>query len=100
MRKITVSKTALKNSLSIAEYIEAKFSVKARNEFVEKLEKGFEMIRLNPEMFPKSEINPNRFRFVLTKQTTIYYRFNNSEIRILALFDTRQNPNKIKKDIK
>lgn len=100
MRKITVSKTALKNSLSIAEYIEAKFSVKARNEFVEKLENGFEMIRLNPEIFPKSEINSNRFRFVLTKQTTIYYRFNSSEIRIIALFDTRQNPNKIKKDIK
>ena len=100
MRKITVSKTALKNSLSIAEYIEAKFSLKARNEFIDKVEKAFEMIRSNPEIFPKSEINPNRFRFVLTKQTTIYYKFNNSEIRILALFDTRQNPNKIKKDIK
>lgn len=100
MRKINVSKTALKNSLSIADYIEAKFSVKARNEFVEKVNKAFELIRSNPEIFPKSEINANRFRFVLTKQTTIYYRFNSSEIRILTLFDTRQNPNKIKKDIK
>ena len=100
MRKIIISKTATKNALEIAEYIEAKFSRKFRNEFIEKVNKAFELIRSNPEIFPKSEINANRFRFVLTKQTTIYYRFNNSEIRIIALFDTRQNPNKIKKDIK
>ena len=100
MKKIIISKTATKNALEIAEYIEVKFSLKFRNEFIEKVNKAFELIRSNPEIFPKSEINANRFRFVLTKQTTIYYRFNNSEIRILALFDTRQNPKKIKKDIK
>ena len=97
MKKIIVSKTALRNTLAIAEYLEYKFSLKVRNEFIEKLEKGFEMICTNPEVFPKSEVNPNQFRFVLTKQTTIYYKFNNKEVRILALFDTRQKPSKISK---
>lgn len=100
MRKIIISKTATKNTLEIAEYIEAKFSRKFRNEFIEKVNKAFELIRSNPEIFPKSEINANRFRFVLTKQTTIYYRFNSEKITIISIFDTRQNPNKIKKDIK
>lgn len=72
MRKIVVSKTAIKDTLEIARYIEAKFSLKARNEFIEKVNKAFELIRYNPEVFPKSEINANRFRFFLTKQTTIY----------------------------
>lgn len=100
MRKIIISTTATKNALEIAEYIEAKFSLKFRNEFIEKVSKAFELIRSNPEIFPKSEINANRFRFVLTKQTTIYYRFNSEKITIISIFDTRQNPNKIKKDIK
>lgn len=95
MRKIIISKTALKNTIAITNYIEAKFSLKVRNEFIEKLKKGFEVIQSNPEFFPKSEVNSNQFRFVLTKQTTIYYRFNTKEIRILALFDTRQKPSKI-----
>lgn len=95
MRKIIVSKTAIKNAGTIADYIESKFSLKARNEFVEKLSKGFEIIQSNPDFFPKSEINSSQYRFVLTKQTTIYYRFNTKEIRILALFDTRQQPSKI-----
>jgi hypothetical protein len=36
----------------------------------------------------------------LSKQTTIYYKFSPNEVRILAFFDTRQDPNQIKKDIK
>ena len=95
MRKIIISKTAVKNTIAIADYLEAKFSLKVRNEFIEKLKKGFEIIQTNPEFFTKSEINSNQYRFVLTKQTTIYYRINNIEIRILALFDTRQKPSKI-----
>ncbi|WP_396192500.1 type II toxin-antitoxin system RelE/ParE family toxin [Flavobacterium sp.] len=95
MKTIIISKTALKNTIAIADYLEAKFSLKVRNEFIEKLKKGFEIIQTNPEFFPKSEINSNQYRFVLTKQTTIYYRINNKEIRILALFDTRQKPSKI-----
>jgi len=97
MSKIVISKKALKNTITIADYLEAKFSLKVRNEFIEKLKKGFEIIQTNPEFFPKSEINPNQYRFVLTKQTTIYYRIKNKQIRILALFDTRQKPSKIVK---
>ena len=97
MRTLIVSKTAVRNTMAITDYLEAKFSVKVRNEFIDKLERAFEMIQANPEVFPKSDSNPDQFRFVLTKQTTIYYKFNDTGIRILALFDTRQRPSKITK---
>ena len=97
MKKFVVSKTALKSSVLIGDYIEAKFSPRRREEFIEKLKVAFELIQKNPESFPKSEINSNHYRFVLTKQTTIYYKFRNTEIRILDLFDTRKNPSKIYK---
>lgn len=97
MRKFVVSRTALRSSIAIGDYIEAKFSLKSREEFVEKLRSAFTMIQNSPESFPKSEINSKHYRFVLTKQTTIYYKFRNAEIRILDLFDTRKNPSKIEK---
>jgi len=97
MKKFVVSKTAIKSSIVIGDYIEAKFSFRRREEFIEKLKAAFIIIQNNPESFPVSEINSNHYRFVLTKQTTIYYKFNNTEIRILALFDTRKNPSKIHK---
>ncbi len=55
------------------------------------------MIRNNPESFPKSEINSKYNKCVITKQSTIYYRYNSNQVRVLSLFDTRQSTNKIKK---
>jgi hypothetical protein len=38
---------------------------------------------------------------VVTKQTTFFYRVNfaKEEIEIITLFDTRQNPDKLKKQL-
>ena len=47
--------------------------------------------------FPKSEINKTQHKCVVSNQTTVYYKFDNKTISVLAVFDTRQNPNKIKK---
>jgi hypothetical protein len=55
------------------------------------------LIQKDPEIFPKSEANKKIRKCVISKQTTLYYNFNNQEIRLLSLFDTRQNPSKIKK---
>lgn len=53
MRSIIVSKTALKNAAAISDYLETKFSLKVKNEFLEKLEKAFDTIQTNPDFFSK-----------------------------------------------
>lgn len=42
------------------------------------------------------------YKCVVTKQTTFYYRILNQseEIEIITIFDTRQDSDKLKKDIK
>ena len=37
---------------------------------------------------------------VVTKQTSLFYRFDSESITIVALFDNRMNPAKLKKEIK
>lgn len=78
-------------------YLKEEYSDRLQYDFLDKMNFALKAIQLNPEGFPKSEINNNQHKCVVTKQTTIYYRFNRNEIRILALFDTRMNPEKIKK---
>ena len=97
MRKIIVSKIAQLKLIDIADYIEAKFSLKTKIEFINKFEKTVLLIQKNPESFPKSEINSAQYKCVMSKQTTLYYKFTSNQIRVLAVFDTRQNPKKIKK---
>ena len=96
-REIVFSKNAEKRLIDLLAYLELKWSVKVREKFISKLDKSIYLIQNEPEIFPKSQINKNQYRCVLSKQTTIYYRFNSKQIRILSLFDTRQSSTKINK---
>ena len=97
MREVIVSKLAFSKLSQIADYIAAKFSSKDKDNFLDKFEKVILLIQQNPELFPKSELNKTRHKCVLSKYTTIHYQYNSKTVRIVAVFDTRQNPNKINK---
>lgn len=95
MRKVNFSETAVKNLEDINFYLISKWSERVYENFKTKLSENISLIATNPEAFPKS--NKNIYKCVLIKQVTIFYRFNSTEIQILSLFDTRQNPTKINK---
>lgn len=95
-REIIFSKNAEKSLLSLLEFLELKWSVNVRNQFISNLDESIYLIRKEPSLFPKSQYNKNQYKCVLSKQTTIYYKYNAKAVWILALFDTRQNPKKIK----
>jgi plasmid stabilization system protein ParE len=99
-RTIIFSKNAEKSLFELFEYLEIKWSKTVKNKFISNLDKVIYLIQSNPEIFPKSELNIKYRKCVLSKQTTIYYKFNTKRVDIITFFDTRQDPNKIKKDIK
>jgi plasmid stabilization system protein ParE len=97
MREIKISLNAQKKTKIILEYLEAKWSERVRIKFAKKLYDSLKIIRANPEIFPKSVKNKKFHKCVVTKQTTLFYTFTSKRIYVVALFDTRQNPSKIKK---
>ncbi len=96
IRKLQFSIKSLKEILAISEYIEYKWSLKSKDKFLELLKKNIDLIELNPNLFQISDYY-NLNKCVVSKQTTIYYKFNDKKIYIVSVFDTRQNPTKIKK---
>jgi plasmid stabilization system protein ParE len=99
LKKINFTLKAEKSFENILSYLESKWSLKRKIDFLKKFDKSIAAIVLYPEIFPCSQKNKMIRKCVLTKQTTIHYIFNTKEITIVAVFDTRQDPNKIK-DIK
>lgn len=95
-RVIVFSKNAEKSLTDLLEYLEIKWSVKVREKFILKLDKIIYLIQNDPDVFPKSQVNKKHSKCVLSKQTSIYYSYNSKQVRIISLFDTRQNPNKLK----
>jgi plasmid stabilization system protein ParE len=100
MRKIIIPDATQSKIEDLLEYLEIKWSDRIRKKFANKLYQTVKIIQNNPEAFPQSESNKKVHKCVITKQSTLFYKFNSKRVEIIAFFDTRQDPNKIKKDIK
>ena len=87
------AKTDLNN---ILDYLNDNWSKREAEKFVIKVSKAIEQIKMSPETFPVVRKKKNIHKFLLVKQNTIYYRIQKNEIELLTIWDTRQNPKKLK----
>tara|TARA_R110002124_G_scaffold286766_1_gene468624 strand:- start:55 stop:360 length:306 start_codon:yes stop_codon:yes gene_type:complete len=99
-RKVKISKTAEKKLDKLFNYLLENWSSKVKSDFIKKLDKSIDIMKVSPESFPKSEKYPGLHKCVFTKQTSVFYRFNSKTIFVVTIFDTRQDPKKLKKDLK
>lgn len=99
--KVFLSELAESKLLKLSEYLLENWNLKTRDKFISKLSEKIEQISQQPSSCPTSSKFDNLYKCVVTKQTTFYYRVNwdKKEIEIIAIFDTRQHPDKLKKDI-
>jgi plasmid stabilization system protein ParE len=97
MRKIELSKRATQKLEQLLQYLEFEWSLKVKNEFIVKLDKSLERISQFPESCPETDYIHGLRMLVLTKQTSLFYKFNPRVISIVTLFDTRMNPETLKK---
>lgn len=95
---ITWSPGALSSYEAILNYIGEKFSKTDVQKFIGKTLVMLEHVSRNPTMFRKSEKGRNKHIVVITKQTTLYYRYKpkKKEVELLLFWDTRRNPSKLK----
>ncbi|MCW3789770.1 type II toxin-antitoxin system RelE/ParE family toxin [Plebeiibacterium sediminum] len=86
------SEEAINNLKGIIEDLEHKWTRREIKKFAKLLDKQLIVIKSNPYLFAESEKSNGLRKAVLSRQTTIYYRIKDDEIRIITLFDNRQNP--------
>jgi len=98
MRRVILSKRTSIKLDKLLNYIEFKWSEKVKQEFIAKLDKSIEKVRDFPESTEKSEIKKGLHRCVVTNQTTFYYQFDDTTIKIVTLFASRMNPQRLKKE--
>ncbi|NKI28217.1 type II toxin-antitoxin system RelE/ParE family toxin [Arenibacter sp. 6A1] len=98
-RKIIISQIAEKRLEFLFSYLLEEWSYKVKSDFIKKLDKNIEFIKCQPESFPESDKQNGLRKCVITKHSTLYYEFNDNEIHILTIFDTRQDLKKLKKDL-
>lgn len=100
MRNVVLSKTAAIKLDNLLKYLEVEWSEKVKQNFILKLDTTLNQIRKYPLSFEKSEIKPDLHRCLVSKQTTLYYKFDIKRIYIVTIFDNRMNPEKLKQETK
>lgn len=98
VRKIVISKTAKKKIELLLDYLLENWNEKVKSDFIKKLDRRIQIIQNNPESFPQSETKTGLHKCVISKQTTLFYRFTDNNIVIVTIFDNRQNPEKLNKE--
>lgn len=98
--QVFLSERAESKLLKLSKYLLKECNLRTRDNFISKLDDKIKQISIQPDSCPKSSEFNNLYKCVVTKQTTFYYRIivKQKEIEIITIFDTRQNPDKLRKE--
>jgi plasmid stabilization system protein ParE len=97
--QVIFSKRAKIRLENLLDYLEKEWSEKTKDDFIKKLDRSINQIKRLPTSCPESAKILGLFKCVVTKQTTLYYRIKDQTIQVITLFDVRQNPNKLFKEL-
>ena len=100
MKKVVLSKKASNKFNRLLEYLETEWTLKVKKDFVQKLDKSLIQIQKFPNSCPQTDFVKGLHMLVVTKQTSIFYRFDSKTITIITIFDNRMNPDKLEEEIK
>ena len=81
---------------NIASYLHDNWDAKTVNLFIALVDHLVLLISNNPLQFPKINAEYNIRKCVVTKHNSIYYRVAEKQIEVLRIFDTRQDPDKLR----
>ena len=95
-REVIWSPLAEKDLESILEYLDENWSQKIIIRFLRKIDTVIIQIAKVPNQYPIINRKLDVRKCVITKQNTLFYRESKNRIEILRLYDTRQDPKKLK----
>jgi plasmid stabilization system protein ParE len=92
-KQIVWSPSAESDFARILEYLHENWEERVMNQFIDLTEDILGQISINPRQFPLIHKKEKIRKCVITKQNTLFYRESNSQVEILRIYDTRQDPN-------
>ncbi|MCQ6960147.1 type II toxin-antitoxin system RelE/ParE family toxin [Mucilaginibacter aquariorum] len=98
-KEVILTPLAKSNIDSIVNYLINNWSAKVAKHFLFRLEKVFVLLSEAPEIYTIVNKNKGIRRSIVTKHNTLYFIETSKNIKVLSIFDSRQNPDKLKKII-
>lgn len=96
---IRISALAALKLERLLDYLEEEWSAESKERFLKKFSMKLKFLADNPFATVQSEIRSDLRKLVITAQTTVLFTIDDDTIYVVTIFDTRQSPDKVKKEI-
>ena len=94
-KEVILTPLALANYEVILDYLLSEWTEKIANDFVKRFNQVCGILLESPDIYPYVDKVKKVQRCVLTKQNIIYFVVYPDVVKILTIFDSRQNPEKL-----
>lgn len=95
-KKLIWSPLAVTDFDNVLNYLKENWNEQVVLKFINEIEIIVSNIAKEPKQFPLVNKKLKVRKCVVSKHNTLFYKENKDAIAILRIFDTRQNPNKLK----
>jgi plasmid stabilization system protein ParE len=94
--QVILSPSAKIDIENISQYVNQEWGKNVLTKFLFKFKWIINQIVINPQQYPEINSKLKIRRCVITKQNTLFYRITNGKIEIVRIYDSRQDPRKLK----
>ena len=96
-KEVKWTKTANKNFDKVIAYLESNWPEKVVIDFISRTSKLLDLLAELPEIGEEVQDAKRKIRGILiTKHNKLFYRVDKNTLIVLRIFDTRQNPQKLR----
>ena len=95
-RQVIWSPLAENDFSSILQYLQDNWDSVVVSKFIELTDEIIKQVAINPKQFPVIQKSKRIRKCVITKHNTLFYRERKYYIDVLRIYDTRQDPKKLK----
>ena len=94
-KEVILTPIALQDFQNIVDYLNYKWDISTVNNFIDRFEKVIVLLSTNATPFPFVDHDKEIQKCLLTKHNTLFFIETENEIKILTIFDNRQDPEKL-----
>jgi plasmid stabilization system protein ParE len=95
-KQVVLTPIALANYDKVIEYLIGNWNITVVNDFVDRFIEARNILSKNAEIYPFENKKKGIRRCVLTKHNIVLFRESGTLVEILMIFDTRQDPKKLR----
>jgi len=94
-KEVILTPIADRNIMKIVDYLTVMWGLKVANNFIDRFEQVIILLAEDPDMFQFADRIKRVQKCHVTKHNILYFKQTSKTIKIISIFDTRQDPKKL-----